>query len=398
MAIDLKTPEQIAEEYLEHLKGLKPEVNTKQTDSDWYVRAHVVGGVVSGVYADQRLLSDDPFPQRCRRDAMAKHLELYFDDTFKAASPASGYAVVYGATGSNVPVNMQLLYAPNGNVYQAVSAVDFGAATAVLVPILSVDSGQNQNLLSEAPLTISSPPAGIQANAMASGNISNGRDAESLEQAAARVLDRIRSPIAGGNENDYRQWALEADSRVVAANVLRFPRGLGTVGVIITAGTSNIDQALDNGEAIVLVPSDELVAVVQDYVSAKGPLTDCVTVSKPNEVSINVSVTARFSSGTKDTIPAGQTLTQGELVQREVKRAIYKTPPGGRKLGASGYVVASEIEEVIDLGLSTSPYTEGTLPILSDRRVGDLAATGPNRCLLGTELAVPGTITIVEMT
>lgn len=396
MAIDYKTPDQIAEEYLTHLKGLKPDVNTAQQDSDWWIRSRVVGGVVSGVYADQRLIANDAFPQRARHDALAKWLELYLNDTFRAATQAQGNALVTGATGSSVPIGTQFLYEPNGNTYQASSGIDFEAATAVLVPIISVGTGQSQNLFSGAPLTISSPPAGVDAAASASGNISDGRDAESDSEAAARILARIRTPIAGGTQSDYEQWAVEADPSVVAANILRFPFGFGTVGVVVAAGTTDIDTALDNGEPIVLIPSDALIETVQEYLETKRPVTDCVTVFAPSGVDIDVTVKVRLKSGELDTVPAGQTLTQRELVEREVKRAIYKTPPGGRQLGGSGFVVASEIEEVIDIGLSASPYTLGEQELLLDRQVQDLSATGVNRMIAATEIALPGTITIEE--
>lgn len=397
MAIDYRTPDEIADEYLLELKSKKPEVNINQTDSDWYIRGRVVGGVVSGVYSDQRLIANDAFPQRARRDALGRWLDLYLDDTFRPATQAEGLAVVYGASGSSVPVDQQFLYVPNGNVYQATTGVDFGSATAVLVPIISVNSGQDQNLLTGAEFLISSPPSGVSSAAAASGNISDGRNEETNEEAATRILLRIRTPIAGGTASDYRQWAIEADPSVVDANVIRFPFGFGTVGVVIAAGTTDIDAALDAGLPIVRIPSQALVERVQEYLEAKGPLTDCVTAFAPSGVNVDVTVRVSFVSGDLDTVLSGQTLTQGELVAREVERAIYKTPPGGRQIGGSGFVLASEIEEVIDLGLSASPYTLGQIPILSDRQVLDLSVTGPNLFLLATQVTFPGTITVEEI-
>ena len=60
--------------------------------------------------------------------------------------------------------------------------------------------------------------------------------------------------------------------------------------------------------------------------------------------------------------------------------------------------MASEIEEVLDANLSASPYQVGVkAQILIDRKVDDLSATGFNRLLLGNEIAVPGTLTVVEV-
>lgn len=393
--ITFKTPSQIADDYLTYLKSNKPEINTAQTDSDWWIRSRVVGGVVAGVYSDQRLIANDAFPQRARHEALGRFLELYFNGTFLESTKAQGDAAVTGLIGSTITVGTQFLYEPTGNTYEAVSGVVL-AATAGTVPVKSVSTGQGQNLLSGAPLTLPSPPAGIQPTAVAFGNISDGRDDETDPQATARILDRIRTPIAGGTVSDYKQWTAEADPSVVSVNVLRYPFGFGTVGVTFTAGTTDIDSALDNGLPIVQVPSEALIDIVAAYLETKKPLTDCVTVFPPAQEAIDVTVTVRYAQGTSGTILPGQTLNQHDLVVREVKRAIYKTPAGGRILGASGYVLASEIEETIDLGLSAEAVTQGKLQVLSDRQVADLSVTGPNRTLVATQIPVPGNITILE--
>lgn len=397
MAIVFKTPDDVANEYLTHLKGLKPEVDTSRQDSDWWVRSRVVGGVMSGVYADQRKVADDAFPQSARREALEKHLELYFGEGFTQATVAVGDIGVTGTIGSLVPQGTEFLYQPNGNTYQSIADVTLLAATGA-VAVQSVSAGQAQNLLLGAALLLSSPPAGINADAVTLTNISDGRDLESNEEASQRILDRVRFPISGGTVSDYKQWALEADDSVIDSNVIRFPNGPGTVAVVITAGTTDIDAALNLGQPIIRVPSDALVAKVLAYIDAKNPLTDCLHVDKPVVVTVDVAVNVRFVDGTLSTIPSGQTLTQQQLVQREIKRAIYKTPPGGRRFGASGFVVLSEIEEVVDAGLSASPYTEGSFAqILSDRQVNDLSASGSNRMILDNEIVEPGVITVTEL-
>lgn len=399
MAIVYKTPQQIADQYLLVLKTLKPEVDTAQTDSDWWVKAQVLGGTFSGIYADQRKISDDAFPQSARREALGNHLETYFGTGFTQPTPSVGTLLVSGATGTSYTAGQQFQYNPNGNLYAATESLVLTAATGAIA-VQSIGTGQGQNLLEGAELSVLSPPAGSAGAAYVyNGNISDGRNVETNDQAATRILRQIRTPLAGGKVEDYKAFAIAADPSVTQANVLRFPFGFGTVGVVITAGTTDIDAALDNGEPIVVVPSDALVAKVQAYIETENPVTDCATVIAPSPIPLDVTVSVRFATGDKNTVLSGQTLTQGQLVEREVQRAIYKTPPGGRVLGASGYVVCSEIEETIDLNLSAEPYAVGNIvQILLDRQVDDLSATGPNRSLLGNEVAVPGVITIVEMT
>jgi uncharacterized phage protein gp47/JayE len=396
MALTFKSPTECADDYLTILKTIRPEVDISKEDSDWWIRSRVHGGVVSGIYADQRKIADDAFPQSARTEALKKHLELYFNRDFNPAQPADGFVLVSGTPGSIVPQLTEFTYVPNGNIYQSTAPVTLSGPTA-LVPVQSINSGQSQNLLSGASLTLSSPPAGIDGTASATGNIADGKDIESDDEAAAAILNRVQQPPAGGTANDYENYAKEASPSVVNAAVVRYLFGLGTLGIVITSGTSDIDAALDNGDAIVRSPSPALVTEVQDFVDGKKVLTDCVHVIGPEVINIDVTVKVRFLSGDENTIEPNTSLTQGDLVRREVKRAIYKTPPGGRRFGNNGYVVASEIEEVIDNGLSDEPYNTGVYAqILIDRQVEDLSPTGVNLLIASGQLAEPGTINIVS--
>lgn len=400
MAIHFKTPSEISTEYLVELKGLKPDTNTDQTDNDWWIRSRVVGGVAAGLYADQRLIANDAFPQRARREAIQRWLEeLFVGDQaqFLPATQANGVVMVNGTPGTTIPAgSLQFLYGPNGNTYQTSETITLDASTG-LVRATSVGYGQNQNLAAGASLSIPSAPAGIGNSAVVSQDFSDAREGETLAEARLRVLTRIRQPLSVGRESDYIQYSREADPSVVSASVRRYPYGLGTVAVYITSGTTDIDAAVDAGIDVTIIPSDELVEKVQAHLEQNKPITDCVSVLKPTARPVDVTVYVRLVQGNLDTILSGQTVTQRELVQREVKRALYKTPVGGRVFGNEGYVVASDIEETIDVGLSGDPITVGKLPILLDRQVADLSVTGFNLALLPNEAPEPGVITVMEM-
>lgn len=402
MAQTFKTPSQIADDYLTALKALKPDVNISQQDSDWWIRSRVVGGLAAGVYADQRLIANDAFPDRAREEAVLRFLNLYFNGGYIPATQSEGNVVVTGSPGITVPQNIQFLYGPNGNAYQSTITVVLPASTGSqvtgVVPVQSVAAGQSQNLLPFAQLQVSSPPAGLLSQATVDDEgLADARDQETPDQARARIVLRIRQPIGVGRVSDYIQYAQEADPSVVSASVVRYPFGLGTVGVYITSGTTDIDTAVDNGDPISVIPSDALVATVQTFLDVNRPVTDCVTVLKPEAVTQDVTVQVKYAAGNGSTILAGQTLTQDQLVQREVQRAIYKTPVGGRILGVTGYVLASDIEQTIDVKLSSESVETGSIPILLDRQVLPLTVSGYNRALFPSEVPTPGTITVVSM-
>jgi uncharacterized phage protein gp47/JayE len=393
MATDFKVPSEIGDNYLTILQSLKPEVNVDQTDSDWYVRSRVVGGVVAGVYADQRLISSDALPQGARHEALQRFLDLYLQRDFLQPTISQGFIGVTGSIGTVVAQGLQAIYNPNGNAYITQEEFIFTGVTGA-IPVQSVATGQSQNLLAGAILNFPSPPAGLQSVCSVSGGISDGRDAETDDQARAAIIQIIREPLSVGKISDYQQYAEQADPSVTSASIQRYIYGLGTVGVFITSGTTNIDEAINSGEAISVIPSPQLVQKVQDFLNINRPITDCVYVLAPTAIPLDVTVQVSFAQGDAATVLSGQTLTQAELVQREVMRAIYKTPVGGFTIGTSGYALASYIEETIDVMLSDQAVTVGSIPILLDRQVLPLSLSGYNRGLLVHEVLTPGTISI----
>lgn len=397
MAIDYKTPSEIASDYLLNLAAMKPGlVNTSQTDSDWWVRGQVIGGVMAGIYADQRLIANDAFPLNARHEALDRHLQTYLNRTFNVATYANGFAFVSGATGSVITAGQQFTYLPNNNIYVATSTVNFGTAASASIPVQSSVAGQAQNLFQNSALSVLSPPAGVSSVSYVYGaDLSDGNDGESDTEASQAILTYIRSPLAGGKVTDYEQFAMDASPSVTNTNVLRFPFGFGTVGVVITSGTTDIDTALNSGQPIVFVPSAQLISTVQTYVQAQAPITDCVTILGIQTLPVSVTANVTYVTGDNNTIPAGTTLTQGQLVVREIQRAIYKTPPGGRQIGGLGYVVGSEIENVVAIGLSANAYITGTYyQIVMDQQIRDLAATGANLMILANQQPIPGTIIV----
>lgn len=393
MAIIIKTPRQVAQEYLDNLKAARPEINTDQTDTDWWIRSRVIGGVVSGVYADLNRVSNDAFPQSARREAIDKHLTVYFGSGLRSATAAVGSLSVTGTMGTVIPANTIFIHETTTNQYASTENIILAGATGE-VPVQSINTGQDQNLLTSTALVFQSPIVNItNAAIVLTPGLTDGADDESTQAGANRVLSRIRAPARGGTEADYQNWAIAADNSVVSATVNRHIYGLGTIQLVITAGTNDIDDAIDNDLPIVVVPSAPLKEIVREYVEALNPICDVVYVDAPSEIAIDVTVECTFDSGDKDTIvpDAGATITQGDLVVREVKRALYKTPIGGSVVNGVAAVRVIDIETQIDLNLSSLDGIK--YQIVGDRKVTISGGT-PNLTIATDEIAVPGTITI----
>jgi uncharacterized phage protein gp47/JayE len=403
MATVFKTPDEVADEYLLHLKGLRPDVDIAQTDSDWWIRSRVVGGVGAGIYSDQRKIGDDAFPQNARRDAVKKHLYRVFAETdFRPAAKATGKLIVTGLAHAVVNIGAEWSYDANGNAYQATETLDLGTGTSGLVAVESVNTGQAQNLRGGTQVRAASPPTGIDAIATVYADMQDGKNEETETEAARRILDREQSSARGGNDTDHELWGFAAHPSVSSVRVLRFAAGYGTVGVVIAAGTTDIDAALDNDEAVSLVPSAGVVEAVQDYIDAgRRPTTEMCLAVAVATTPVDVTVKVKFKTGTKDTVLAGQTLTQGQLVEREVKRAIYKSGAGGRVIdedSRQGYVLKEDIEQMIDSRLSAGPEVVGsTLQIVTNRDVANLDGVNVDIAVDGTNHPIPGTITIQDM-
>jgi uncharacterized phage protein gp47/JayE len=398
VGINIKTPSQVAQEYLDNLKVLRPEVNIDLQDSEWWVRSRVVGGTLAGVYADINRVSNDVFPQSARRDSVDKHLQTHFGSGLRQPTTAQGTVLVTGAaSGIVIPVNTQFIHQQSGQVYGAIETTTLQAATGN-IPIRSFGTGQTQNLLAGLSLSLSAPPSGLQSTATINEpGLTDGSDAETTQAGALRVLAKIRNPSRGGTAVDYQNWAVAADSRVIACSVNRHAYGLGSVELVISAGTNDIDVAIDNDDPVIVTPSDELKEVVRQYVEALNPICDIVYVNGPVEKPVNITAKIAFTSGNQNTVVSGTGgKTQGQLVTREIRRAIYKSPVGGREVNGIKALRLSDIEELIDSKLSSNPNTVGlSYQFVGDRQISASGGT-PNISLAVNEVAIPNVITIED--
>lgn len=404
------TPSEIEIQYLQILKSIKPSININDQNSDFVIRGKTITGIVSGIYGDQEKVNNDTYISSARPEGLLLHGQDFAISRQPATQARSPQARITGTNGTVInPGDLTFLYVSTNVLYTNLTGGIIGSGILDLSIQCSV-AGQIGNVASPDSLQVVSPPAGIDALALVIQSISDGSDIETFDSYRARLLSRKQSPPAGGNETDYYNFAFASDPSVRSASIKRFGRGLGTVDVYITTGTTDVDTAVTQGLPIVRVPSSLVLQSVQDYYDQNVPLTDCPRVYAPTEILVDVTVKVVLASGlTLASVPGDTTynplmLTVGQIIAREVGRALYKVPVGGRKLNPStsiGYVVSADIEESLDTWISavTDPSTGfviGRLPLLDDRQVQPLDAPNINLEIIANQIVAPGVITIIE--
>lgn len=401
------TPSQIETQYFQILKSIKPSLNTNDRNSDFVIRGKAFCGLVSGLYGDQEKVDNDTYVS----SAEPASLLLKGADLGMSPQPAtqaiSPQVTVPGTNGTVVtPGELTFLYLPTGILYTNLTGGTV-ASGSLDVEVQAQVSGQVGNVTAPDTLQIVAPPSGIGQTASIVQSLADGTDPESKDSFRARVLQREQQPPAGGNQTDYPNFAFAADPSVRSAFIRRFGRGLGTVDVYITTGTTNIDTAVTQGLSIVRIPSSLLLAEVQAYYNAHVPLTDCATVYAPTEVAVPATVFVDLALGlTLTSVPSDPinnplNLTVRLLVQREVGRAMYKLPVGGQAIPgqSGGFVTATAISQGLDEWLSAvvdsgTNLVIGKIPVLVDHEVAPLSGSSYHYPLAANNLAAPGVITV----
>lgn len=274
--LSVPTLNEIRQAILRDIQSLNPQADIA-VDSDHYARASSLAAVAEGIYAHQKWIIKQYFPDTADTDYLEKHAGLR-GIRRRNATYASGLgAKVQGNNGVVIPVGEQIT-TKDGRFYEVIEAGTIHNGSAQL-KVRSLATGANQNISTDVIASFMSAPAGVQSDCILV-NITGGTDAESDASLLDRLLEHIRRPPAGGNKYDYKNWALSVDG-VDAAFVYPLRRGLGTVDIAIT---SNNDM-----------PSDETVNRCQAFIDEVRPVTAkeaCVV--KPNVTQIDFTIEVKL--------------------------------------------------------------------------------------------------------
>ncbi|NBH76177.1 baseplate J/gp47 family protein [Rodentibacter pneumotropicus] len=273
--------EEIRQAILRDVQSLEPQADVSE-DSDYYARASSLAAVAEGIYAHQKWIIKQFFPDTADTAFLEKHAGLR-GIRRRNATYASGLgATITGQPDAVIKAGLQIKTEDN-RFYETTESAVISAAGSVVVSVRSLATGANQNINRTTPASFMAAPVGVQTD-LTLNEVIGATDAETDASLLDRLLEIICRPPAGGNRYDYRTWALSVDG-VDAAYVYPLRRGLGTVDIAITSNNN--------------VPSDETVRRCQEYIDDVRPVTAREsTVVRPDVTKVNFTIQVKISGVT----------------------------------------------------------------------------------------------------
>lgn len=312
---------ELRENLLRDIKNLKPDAHIGE-DSDYFIRASSIASCVEGLYHHQAWIVRQIFPDTADTEYLEWHCSLRRIFR-KKATFATGLATVAGDPNTALPAGL-IVRLPDGKSFETIESSTLDDAGNQEISVRAMSAGTVGNVESASGVFVQTP-VGVQ------GKVSNittlgGIDDETDKELLVRLLERLRRPPAGGNENDYRVWAMEVEG-VTSAYVYPLRRGLGTVDTVIVAGDS--------------IASEETVAKVQAHINNLRPVTaKSSLVLSPTIKTQDISLSVHLS---------GISLQQFQTAFANSLHALFNnTEPGQGIIRSQIEALASNIPGVID--------------------------------------------------
>lgn len=272
------TLEEIRASILRDYQTYYPNADTSE-DSDAYARASSLAACAEGIYAHQKWLIKQFFPDTADTAFLEKHAGLRGLRRRNATYAAGKGATVSGNPDAVIAVGLQIK-TEDGRFYETTESAVISSGGTAVVAVRSLATGAVQNIKTATKGSFMAAPVGVSTDVVLN-DVVGATNAESDSSLLERLLNKIRRPAAGGNKYDYKDWALEVDG-VEQAYVYPLRRGLGTVDIAITA---------DNG-----VPSDDTVRRAQEYIDQERPVTAKESkVVKPDVTKVNFNIQVKIS-------------------------------------------------------------------------------------------------------
>ena len=290
----------------------------------------------------------------------------------KPANPATCPTVEFSGTTGRVIAAGSLLNRADGYQYRLDHKVTLGAAgigtgsiTAVLPSVLDDTTGGGiaGNADAGTSLTLDVAIDGVMSVATAIVKISGGADIESEDAFRSRMLLAYQNTPQGGNDTDYRGWALAVPG-VTRCWVKRRLQGVGTVGIYIMCdgndsggfpvGTDGISQ-LEEWGAVKATGDQGRVA---DHIYPLQPIIVIIYVCAPVAAPVNFVISGISTAGSETTTAINTAIDEVFFTEGE---------PGGKILLSSLLLAIGDVTGtsgfILDSPTTNIQLETGQLPV-----------------------------------
>jgi len=240
------------------------------------VLATALAGVLSLVYRYGRWIYEQIFPQTAEIQALRRIGEQY--GIFQTASVAAVLtATATGITDSIIPSGT--LWQANGIVYQQAEGVIIANGIASIT-VEALTTGENTNLIIGTKISLVSPVAGVNTDAIINTTLTSGQNEESILDYRNKILQRLQQRPQGGATPDYILWALEVPG---VKKAFAFTAFQGEVTVFPLVALSGVR-----------VPTESKRLEIQNYLNApiRKPLGIAIAVGIMIERIITLTVSS----------------------------------------------------------------------------------------------------------
>lgn len=201
----------------------------------------------------------------------------------KIAGFAVGNITVTGVAGSALIAGTEFKRG-DGTIYRTTESVTIPAGGSVNVAVKSEKIGLNTNAVMGVKLSLLSPVAGVNTEAVvALGDLTGGAERESDQAYSQRIILRMQYRPGGGNQKDYEAWALEVYG-VTRAWCYPLEMGPGTVTVRFMMDDTYADGIPQAGDI------ERVKAYIYD--PTRRPITADVFVEAPVPHPVDITISA----------------------------------------------------------------------------------------------------------
>lgn len=264
MTFAVKDQTQIKSDILRDIQNILAQASVTD-DSDYGVRAAGTSAAIEGLYQHQQWISRQLFADTADVEIMESAHAALRNVTRKPGTYATGSIKFTGIAGSNIAVGTEAKTVGGLAFITTVLGTIDGTGNATVTAQASL-VGIASNVVLNTALTLTSPPAGVDSNALSTAFLA-GTDIETDQALLDRLLFLLRNPPSSGTKNDYIRWATEV-AGCDSAFVYPLRNGVGTTDIIITsAGNAPSVPLL----ALVQAHIDEMRSVGLNTVNVFGP-------------------------------------------------------------------------------------------------------------------------------